>query len=38
LVLFTNKKLKKIVVWEENIKTIVKTLDLDIIKAIENIK
>lgn len=38
LVLFTNEKLAKTIIWEENIKTIVKTLDLDIIKAIENIK
>ncbi len=38
LVLFSNEKLLKIVDWEQNIKTIVKTLDLDIIKAIENIK
>ena len=37
LALFTNEKLEKLVVWEDNIKTIVKTLDLDIIKAIENI-
>ncbi len=37
LALFSNEKLTKLVVWEENIKTIVKTLDLDIIKAIENI-
>ena len=38
LALFTNEKLVKIIIWAENIKTIVKTLDLDIIKAIENIK
>ena len=37
LALFTNEKLVKLVTGEENIKTIVKTLDLDIIKAIENI-
>lgn len=37
LVLFTDTKVSKLVVWEESIKTIVKTLDLDIIKAIENI-
>lgn len=37
LALFTNKKLSKLVSWEENIKTIVKTLNLDIIKAIKNI-
>lgn len=37
LALFTNEKLEKIIIWEEDIKTIVKTLDLDIIKAIENI-
>jgi len=37
LVLFTNEKVEKTILWEENIKTIVKTLDLDIIKAIENI-
>lgn len=38
LALFTNEKLVKVITWDENIKTIVKTLDLDIIKAIENIK
>lgn len=37
LALFTDEKLSKVVIWEEDIKTIVKTLDLDIIKAIENI-
>jgi len=37
LALFTNEKLEKLVVWEENIKKIVKFLDLDIIRAIENI-
>jgi len=37
LALFTDEKLEKAVLWEENIKKIVKTLDLDIIKAIENI-
>ena len=37
LVLFTNEKLSKLVDWEENIKTIVKSLDFNIIKAIENI-
>ena len=37
LALFTNEKLVKIVEWEENIKTIVKTLNIDIIKTIENI-
>jgi hypothetical protein len=37
LALFTNEKLFKLIVWEEDIKTIVKTLDLDIIKAIKNI-
>ncbi len=37
LVLFKDEKLEKIILWEENIKTIVKTLDLNIIKAIENI-
>ena len=37
LALFTDEKLVKLIAWEENIKTIVKTLDLDIIKAIENI-
>jgi len=37
LVLFTNEKLEKIVNGEKNINSIVKTLNLDIIKAIENI-
>ena len=37
LALFTDEKLSKVVIWKEDIKTIVKTLDLDIIKAIENI-
>lgn len=37
LVLFSNEKLNKIIVWEENIKNIVKKLDLDIIKAIDNL-
>ncbi len=38
LTLFTNQKLVKTIYWEEHIKTIVKTLDLDIIKSIEDIK
>jgi len=38
LALFSNEKLDRVITWEENIKTIVKTLDLDIIKTIENIK
>lgn len=37
LALFTDEKLSKVVIWEDDIKTIVKTLDLDIIKVIENI-
>ena len=37
LVLFTNEKLEKIINWEEKIKKVVKTLDLDIIKAIKDI-
>ncbi len=37
LVVFENKKAIKILAWEENIKKIVKTMDFDIIKQIENI-
>lgn len=37
LVVFENKKVIKILSWEENIKKIVKTMDFDIIKQIENI-
>ncbi len=37
LVIFQTEKLSKIVEWEEKINTIVKSLSLDIEKAIENI-
>ncbi len=37
LVVFENKKVYKIISWENNIKKIVKTFDFDIIKQIENI-
>jgi len=36
LVLFKNEKLVKIVTWEENIKTIVKKINLNIIEDIKN--
>jgi len=36
LVLFTNRKLKKVIVWEENIKKIVKSLNFNIIEKINN--
>jgi hypothetical protein len=37
LVVFENKKIYKILSWEENIKKIVKTMDFDIIKLIESL-
>jgi hypothetical protein len=37
LVVFENKKIYKILSWEENIKKIVKNMDFDIIKLIENL-
>ena len=37
LVIFENKKIYKTLSWEENIKKIVKNMDFDIIKLIENL-